>query len=66
MNGVSSRISAGQVIKGGTGYCELSLDIDMIQNSEYIEKKIPMIEHKSLATAILQDDNETESFFIPS
>jgi DNA-directed RNA polymerase II subunit RPB1 len=37
MKGISSRIMAGLVIKGGTGYCDLILDIDMLHKSEYIE-----------------------------
>lgn len=37
MSGVSSRIMAGLVIKGGTGYCDVMLDTDMIQNSEFTE-----------------------------
>lgn len=37
MNGVSSRVMAGLVIKGGTGYCDIILDTDMIQNSEFTE-----------------------------
>ena len=38
MNGVSSRIMAGLVPKCGTGYCNVLLDTDMIQNSEYTEE----------------------------
>lgn len=37
MHGVSARIMAGNVIKGGTGLCDLMLDTDMIEKSEYIE-----------------------------
>ena len=37
MKGVSARIMAGNVIKGGTGLCGLMLDTDMIEKSEYIE-----------------------------
>lgn len=35
--GVSSRIYTGQVIKGGTGYCNLIIDTDMIKNSEFVD-----------------------------
>ena len=42
MNSVSSRIMAGLVIKGGTGLCDIVLDVDLLENSEYIED----IEHK--------------------
>ena len=37
MNGVSSRIMAGLVIKGGTGLCNIILDTDMIQKSQFTE-----------------------------
>ena len=37
MRSVSSRIMAGRVIPGGSGLCDILLDVDMIQNSEYIE-----------------------------
>jgi len=35
MNGVSARIMTGLVIKGGTGLCNVILDTNMIQNSQY-------------------------------
>lgn len=35
MKSVSSRIMAGLCIKGGTGLCNLVLDIDLLENSEY-------------------------------
>jgi DNA-directed RNA polymerase II subunit RPB1 len=35
MNSVSSRIMAGLCIKGGTGLCNLILDRDLLENSEY-------------------------------
>jgi DNA-directed RNA polymerase II subunit RPB1 len=37
MKSVSSRIMCGQVIKGGTGYCNLILDTEAILNSEFTE-----------------------------
>jgi hypothetical protein len=42
MQSVSSRIMAGLVIKGGTGLCDIGLDTEMLEKSEYIED----IEHK--------------------
>jgi DNA-directed RNA polymerase II subunit RPB1 len=39
MNSVSSRIMIGKSIKGGTGLCEILLDHELLENSEYIEKK---------------------------
>jgi len=35
MKSVSSRIMAGLCIKGGTGLCDLILDKDLLENSEY-------------------------------
>ena len=35
MNSVSSRIMAGLCIKGGTGLCNLILDRELLENSEY-------------------------------
>ena len=37
MRSVSSRIMAGQVIKGGTGLCDIILDDNLLENTEYIE-----------------------------
>lgn len=37
MKGVSSRIMAGLVIKGGTGLCDVILDTEMIEKSEFTE-----------------------------
>lgn len=37
MKGVSARIMVGNVIKGGTGMCEVLMDSDMIEKSEYVE-----------------------------
>jgi DNA-directed RNA polymerase beta' subunit len=42
MKSVSSRIMAGLAIKGGTGLCDVILDTNLLENSEYIED----IEHK--------------------
>lgn len=70
MNSVSSRIMTGSVIKGGTGLCEIVLDTDLLENSEYIED----IEHKyrktftELSTSSLMDDvlnKEDTNIFVP-
>lgn len=68
MKGVSARIMAGQVIKGGTGYCELKLDTDMIEKSEYIEdidyaKKFTKLSEGTLANDIINKENE--DIFMP-
>lgn len=71
MNSVSSRIMAGLVIKGGTGLCNIILDTDLLENSEYIAD----IEHKYKKTFVelsknaLIDDivkRDTTDMFIPS
>ena len=35
MKGVSSRIIGGLVVKGGTGFCDVVLDTNLIEKSEY-------------------------------
>jgi DNA-directed RNA polymerase beta' subunit len=39
MRSVSSRIMAGRCIKGGTGFCDVFLDSEMLENSEYTKQK---------------------------
>jgi DNA-directed RNA polymerase II subunit RPB1 len=67
MKGVSSRIMVGLAIKGGTGYCDVSLDVDAIQNSEYLdeyEQKYKFeIEGTPLINDIIKQDREDD--FIP-
>ena len=38
MRSVSSRVMVGRVIKGGTGLCELMMDTDILENTEYMEE----------------------------
>jgi DNA-directed RNA polymerase II subunit RPB1 len=68
MNGVSSKIMVGECIKGGTGYPELILDTEMIENSEYeesaYEKKFEEIKTESLTADILNRGKE-EDMFMP-
>lgn len=74
MNGVSSRIMAGLVIKGGTGLCNVILDTDMIQNSEYTEdigqkyvKTYNEITTNNFMTDIINRPNDEENnMFIPN
>ena len=70
MQGVSSRLYIGSVFKGGTGYCELVLDTQMIQNSEYIEKVSREVKNNlaisTIANAIMEDQEDVgEDIFIP-
>lgn len=36
-NGVSSRISSGRCMRGGTGFCDLRFNSEMVMNSEYTD-----------------------------
>jgi len=68
MRNVSSRLYTGSVFQGGTGHCDLILDTQMIQNSEYIERdavnsRVPIVSH-SIAQAIMGDDHG-DDIFIP-
>jgi len=68
MRGVSSRIMAGAVVKGGTGYCDLELDTEMIEKSEYLEdtdysKKFTELHTGTLASDIIK--NNDDDIFMP-
>jgi DNA-directed RNA polymerase beta' subunit len=70
MRSVSSRIMAGLAINGGTGLCDIILDTELLENSEYIED----IDQKyqktftELDTNIIMDDivgKEATEMFVP-
>ena len=67
MRGVSSRVMCGQVIKGGTGYCDVILDTELIEKSEYTEenkyKQFKEIISDNIAADIVNRDNE--NIFMP-
>jgi DNA-directed RNA polymerase II subunit RPB1 len=67
MRGVSSRVMCGQVIKGGTGYCDVILDTELIEKSEYTEenkyKQFKEIISDNIAADIVNRDNE--KIFMP-
>jgi DNA-directed RNA polymerase II subunit RPB1 len=71
MRSVSSRLYTGQVFKGGTGYCELILNTNMIMNSEYYDNKNSenknKVDSNTIANAILNinENEEEQDFFIP-
>lgn len=66
MKGVSSRIMAGCVVKGGTGYCDLQLDTEMIEKSEYVEgidtKKYTELNTGTLAGDIIKNKGKKDVF----
>ena len=69
MKNVSSRIMAGLVIKGGTGLCNVILDSDLLEKSEYIEetedkyKKSDEVTTSAVMTDIIE--KEVTGIFIP-
>jgi DNA-directed RNA polymerase beta' subunit len=66
LRSVSSRIMAGQTIKGGTGYSELLLDTEIIQNSEYVnEEKEEYVEDKKTFTDTIMANIDEDDIFIP-
>lgn len=72
MNGVSSRIMAGLVIKGGTGLCNVLLDTEAIQNSEYMisaaqkhaKDNVEIVENNIMLDLINRNDDE--GGFVPT
>ena len=75
MRSVSSRIMAGRCIKGGTGLCEIMVDNDIIENSEYgTQASYITINTATLETnpqfdeiaKIQQDDDQNHDMFYPA
>lgn len=66
MKSVSSRIMAGLCIKGGTGLCNIILDKDMLENSEYTTDigQLYIKTYKDI-TSTLQNQEIDEDVFIP-
>jgi DNA-directed RNA polymerase II subunit RPB1 len=66
--GVSSRIYTGQVMKGGTGYCNLIIDTDMIKNSEFVDdmnqEDNSGIKIDTIAGSIMQEEGG-DDIYIP-
>ncbi len=71
MKSVSSRIMAGLVVKGGTGMCDVILDTELLEKSEYIEETIGDYEgtYKDINTSNVINDlikkEETGDIFMP-
>jgi DNA-directed RNA polymerase beta' subunit len=65
MKSVSSRIMAGLCIKGGTGLCNLILDNDLLENSEYTID-IGQLYKKTYEDITIQQKQEVDTdVFIP-
>ncbi len=70
MHGVSSRIMTGACIKGGTGFCDLLLNTEMIENAEYEEneydKKYEEVKTENITADILKKaDTHDDGVFMP-
>jgi DNA-directed RNA polymerase beta' subunit len=70
MKSVSSRIMAGKVIKGGTGLCQIMLDSELLENSEYVEddetvKTFTELTHNVYIKDILSRLGEDGDFNLP-
>lgn len=68
MRCVSTRIMAGHVIRGGTGMCDIILDSDMIEKSEYIgdygmSKSINTLTENTVIDDVIEKENN--EIFIP-
>jgi DNA-directed RNA polymerase II subunit RPB1 len=69
MKGISARIMAGSVINGGTGYCDVVLDTEMIEKSEITDevdymKKFTELAPSTIATDIRKQGKKS-GFFVP-
>lgn len=73
MRSVSSRIMAGRCFKGGTGMCDILLDNELIENSEYdtnvksfIETSNVQLEENSLLKDIITNKSDADiDIFLP-
>lgn len=68
MRGVSSRIMTGMVIKGGTGLCDIIIDTNQIEKSEYSDTSNVYRTHTDIRVDDIAKDifaQDTENMFIP-
>lgn len=64
---VSSRIMVGRVIKGGTGLCELMMDTNLLENTEYMEeydKPLVSTFNELVRNRVIKDTLEKDEFDI--
>jgi DNA-directed RNA polymerase II subunit RPB1 len=72
MTGVSSRIMAGLVVKGGTGLCDIILDTDLLEASEFTEDfgqkynptYVPIIQ-SNINEHVVNTEEDIDNIFIP-
>lgn len=71
MESVSSRIMAGLAIKGGTGLCNVVVDTDLLENSEYVEevelykKTFTELSTNAVIEDVVQQEETVEGIFMP-
>jgi DNA-directed RNA polymerase II subunit RPB1 len=68
MKSVSARIMSGLAINGGTGLCNVIVDTEFIENSEYIDEDIDVMEYDVAADALIGDimGKTGSGMFIPN
>ena len=68
---VSTRIMTGRVIKGGTGFCDLQLDYELLENSEFYEAPSGIVDRSNdlaeddLMGDIMETKVDDPDIFIP-
>lgn len=72
LKNVSSSIMLGKPFKGGTGLCEIMLDTELLENSEFNEplnkvavKGNKMLSRMTVIDDIIDTDNNVNNFYIP-
>ena len=65
LSGVSPCIMLGKVFKGGTGYCDVVLDTELLENSEHVDK-VDIEDYPELENNATLDDREITHGFMPS
>jgi DNA-directed RNA polymerase beta' subunit len=69
MKGMSARIMAGLVIKGGTGFPTVKVNTKMIENAEYVEDvddpAHKTVDGSGIAQDIITNDKGSKDVFVP-
>jgi DNA-directed RNA polymerase II subunit RPB1 len=70
MKSVSARIMCGQVGRIGTGFPDIILNVEMLENAEYVEseygKKYTEIRTENITNDILNKEVEDDDMFMPA
>ena len=70
MKSISARIMAGQVGRVGTGFPDIILNVEMLENAEYVEseygKKYTEIRTENITNDILNKEDDDDDLFMPA